>query len=186
RGDHGYRRFEFADDGISPRSIPGLAGGMYVAAGNEHDEYSHVTENSKNRVKMMKKRFKKMETMKVDLPKAARHGPEDARLGFIAVGFVGGAVLEAMETLEKKGVKSKLLMPRTIWPFPVDEVKAFAESVDELYVIEQNATGQLAALIRREVAHFPHQHSVLRYDGFAFRPRDVLKGVEEKGAVIEA
>jgi 2-oxoglutarate ferredoxin oxidoreductase subunit alpha len=186
RGEHGYRRFEFAEDGISPRSIPGVEGGMYVAAGNEHDEYSHVTENSKNRVKMMRKRFRKLETMLRDLPKPARSGPEDAKLGFIAMGFAGGAVREAMEALEKSGVMSKLLMPRTIWPFPKDELRRFAESVDSLYVVEQNATGQLAALIRRELGHFAHMRSILRFDGFAFRPRDILKGVEEKGAVIEA
>jgi pyruvate/2-oxoacid:ferredoxin oxidoreductase alpha subunit len=158
---------------------------MYVAAGNEHDEYSHVTENAKNRVKMMRKRFKKMEAVKKDLPQAAHFGPEDARIGLVAIGFVGGAVREAIERMAKDGKKAKLMMPRTLWPFPKEEVAAFAKSVEQLYVVEQNATGQLASLIRREVGHLDHLHSILRFDGFALRPRDIVKGVEEKGAVIE-
>ena len=102
-----------------------------------------------------------------------------------AIGFVGGAVREAMEALEKDGLRTKLMLLRTIWPFPSAEVKTFAESVDEFYVVEQNATGQLASLIRREVAHFPNVHSILRFDGFGLRPRDVVEGVKQKGIVVE-
>ena len=43
-----YRRFAFSPDGVSPRVIPGVEGGMHLAAGSEHNEAGVITENAAN------------------------------------------------------------------------------------------------------------------------------------------
>src|ERR1700688_2198284 len=65
-----YRRFAFTDDGVSPRAVPGTEGGMYLAAGSEHNDHGVITEDARNRAKMMEKRMRKLESMRPELPKA--------------------------------------------------------------------------------------------------------------------
>ena len=65
-----YRRFAFTEDHVSPRVIPGVEGGMHLAPGSEHNDGGVITENAKNRKRMMEKRMGKMETARPDLPKA--------------------------------------------------------------------------------------------------------------------
>ena len=55
-----YRRFAFTEDHVSPRVIPGIEGGMHLAPGSEHNDGGVITENPKNRKRMMEKRMGKM------------------------------------------------------------------------------------------------------------------------------
>src|SRR5215470_18953151 len=56
-----YRRYQFTELGISPRSIPGEKGGIFWTTGDEHDEQGHITEAAEIRIKMMMKRMRKIE-----------------------------------------------------------------------------------------------------------------------------
>ncbi len=69
-----YKRFAFTDDGVSPRVIPGVPGGMHLAAGSEHNDVGVITENARNRARMMDKRMGKLEAMRDELPQAVVHG----------------------------------------------------------------------------------------------------------------
>ncbi|MDQ6824110.1 MAG: 2-oxoacid:acceptor oxidoreductase subunit alpha, partial [Candidatus Eremiobacteraeota bacterium] len=44
-----YKRFAFTDDGVSPRVIPGVEGGMHLEPGSEHNDAGVITENANNR-----------------------------------------------------------------------------------------------------------------------------------------
>ena len=54
-----FKRYEFTETGISPRTIPSQRGGIFTATGNEHDETGYLSENKLFRTKMMDKRFRK-------------------------------------------------------------------------------------------------------------------------------
>ncbi len=41
-----YRRFAFTEDGVSPRAIPGIEGGMHLAAGLRAQRHGVITENA--------------------------------------------------------------------------------------------------------------------------------------------
>ncbi|HXW76277.1 MAG TPA: 2-oxoacid:acceptor oxidoreductase subunit alpha, partial [Candidatus Eremiobacteraceae bacterium] len=45
-GNGEYKRFAFAEDGVSPRAIPGVAGGMHLAPGSEHSDGGVITEDA--------------------------------------------------------------------------------------------------------------------------------------------
>src|SRR5690606_7015072 len=74
--EHGFKRYRITESGISPRALPGMPKGQYLATGVEHDEYGKVSEDPKNRKAMMDKRFRKVES--VDLPGVVAEGPVES------------------------------------------------------------------------------------------------------------
>lgn len=173
-----YKRFAFTEDGVSPRVIPGVEGGMHLAAGSEHNDAGVITENAKNRARMMEKRMRKLETMRDDLPKGNVFGDKSADIAIIGWGANRGPIAEAQDRLAKTGVRTRFLQMRTLWPFPEDEVRDFIASAKHVFVIENNFTGQLERLIRAVVGPLEKLHSVRKYNGRAFRPIEIIEPIE--------
>ena len=173
-----YKRFAFSEDGVSPRVIPGIEGGMHLAAGSEHNDAGVITENARNRARMMEKRMQKMESAKVDLPAPLVHGDKRAEIAIIGYGSNRGPIVEAQERMAKDGLVTKFLEMRTLWPFPEDEVRAFIDDTKHVFVIENNYTGQLERLVRYVVGPLERMHRVLKYNGRPFRPIEVIEPIE--------
>ena len=173
-----YKRFAFSEDGVSPRTIPGVEGGMHLVPGSEHNDAGVITENARNRARMMEKRMRKLESARGDLPKAALLGDADAEIGLIAFGSNRGPISEAQARLREEGIHTRFLQLRTLWPFPEDEVRAFVNGAAHVFVVENNFTGQLERLIRYVTGPLPHMHPVRKYDGRPFRPIEIIEAVE--------
>jgi 2-oxoglutarate ferredoxin oxidoreductase subunit alpha len=178
-----YKRFAFSADGVSPRVIPGVEGGMHLAPGSEHNEAGVITENSRNRARMMEKRMSKMESARADLPQVLTHGDPHAPIGIIGYGSNRGPIAEAQERLADAGVATKFLEMRTLWPFPEEEVRAFIEDAAHVFVVENNYTGQLERLVRYVVGPLERMHRVLKYNGRPFRPIEVIEPIEQIAGV---
>jgi 2-oxoglutarate ferredoxin oxidoreductase subunit alpha len=172
-----YRRFAFTDDHVSPRVIPGVEGGMHLAPGSEHNDGGVITENPKNRKRMMEKRMGKMETARPDLPKALLFSEPGAKVGIIGYGSNRGPIKEAQDRLNKMGELTDFLQLRTLWPFPDAEVKAFIEAHDHVYIVENSYTGQIGRMIRVVVGPIEKLHDVLKYNGKPFRPIEIIDAV---------
>ncbi|MDE1822465.1 MAG: 2-oxoacid:acceptor oxidoreductase subunit alpha [Euryarchaeota archaeon] len=176
-----YKRYELTPDGISPRSVPGMKGGISQTTGNEHDEFGHVSVNPENRRKMMAKRMNRLELAKNDLPSPHLWGDEHAKVGFIGYGSTYGPIREAQEILKTKGIVTRFFQARTLWPVPKEALTSFLNSVDVAFVVEHNYTGQFARLIRQELpALAPKLRSMAKYDGLAFRAPEIVRPVEEE------
>ena len=173
-----YKRFAFTEDGVSPRVIPGVEGGMHLAPGSEHNDGGVITENSRNRARMMEKRFRKLETMRDDLPKALLHGVADADVGIIGYGANRGPIAEAVDRLAAMGIPTRFLQLRTLWPFPEDEIRAFFRGAQHVFVVENNFTGQLDRLIRTVVGPVPALRALRKYDGRPFRPIEIIEPIQ--------
>jgi 2-oxoglutarate ferredoxin oxidoreductase subunit alpha len=172
-----YERFARTDDGVSPRAVPGVPGGMHLAAGSEHDAAGVVTEDAENRSQMMEKRMRKLETMRAQLPRAMVHGARDADLAIIGFGANRGPIAEAVDALGRAGVPVRFLQLRTLWPFPADEVRDFVRRARHVFIVENNYTGQLEALIRGVVGPLDALHGVRKYDGRPFRPAEIVEPI---------
>lgn len=168
-----YKRYAFTEDGVSPFAIPGTPNGMSLVTGNEHDEFGLVSTDPVNRVRMMDKRQKKMETMLPELPRAGRFGDQDAKIGLIGVGMTFGVILEAMDTLADRGIDTQYFQPKTLWPM-LDETIDFINGCELVYVVDLNATGQLASLFVREGADPERIRRILHYDGTPIRSATVV------------
>lgn len=171
-----FKRYEFTEDGISPRVVPGDKHGLHHVTGVEHDQEGRPSENSVNRKKMMDKRLKKLQdfriydAIKVDAP----HDEPD--LLIIGMGSTGGTIDEARSRLD---AKTNHITIRQIHPFPADELKPYIEKAKQVVVVENNATAQLANQIKLHVGEHAKIRNVLKYDGNPFLPSDVYNACKE-------
>ncbi len=172
-----YQRFAFGEGGVSPRVIPGVPGGMHLAAGSEHNEAGVITENARNRARMMEKRMGKLEAMRDELPRALVHGVADADVAIVGYGANRGPIAEAVDRLGAAGVPVRFLQLRTLWPFPEDDIRQFVRGAQHVFVVENNYGGQLLRLIKTVVGPLDALHGVRKYDGRPFRPVEVIEAV---------
>ena len=169
-----YRRYAVTDTGPSPLAVPGMAGGMSLVTGNEHDEWGKVSTEPVNRAAMMDKRARKIDAVRDELPLGHRFGSDDATIGLLGVGMESGVMREAVERLADDGISIAGLQPRTIWPV-LDETLAFLSSKDRVYVVEHNHEGQLAQILA-SVGECPGTvRSILKYDGVPFTPGELAR-----------
>ena len=175
----GYRRHALTSDGISPRSMPGTAGGIFSTTSDEHDPQGHITEGIENRIAMMRKRMGKLETAAREIPQEFKwklHGPQSADLTLIGWGSTKGAVLDAIPELEAEGRTVNFLQLRLMRPFPAEAISRILSSARKTVLVEANYTAQLGALIREHTG-VEMQHRVLKYDGRPFSRNEVVEGV---------
>jgi len=174
-----FKRYEFTEDGISPRVIPGMKNGIHHVTGVEHNEVGRPSEDAKNRIKMMDKRLNKLNNLKTPNPVItnAKHSTPDVLI--VGMGSNRGTIEEAAQRLENDGLKVNQLHVRLVWPFPTEEIKPYVENAKTVIVVENNATAQLANQIKMHVGMHDKIKSVLKYDGNPFLPSIVYKECKE-------
>jgi 2-oxoglutarate ferredoxin oxidoreductase subunit alpha len=169
-----YKRHRFVEDGISPRAVPGHPNAVYATASDEHDEFGHICEEQENRVKMMQKRMKKLDTARNEIEPPTRYGPDEAPTVLVGWGSTYGVLREVVDRL---GGVARLVHFRDLWPFPA-EAAAEALRGGRLVVVENNFTGQFKQLLQSETCIEVDQ-VISRYDGRPFAPDELLAGLEE-------
>jgi 2-oxoglutarate ferredoxin oxidoreductase subunit alpha len=174
-----YKRFQFTQDGISPRAIPSMKNGIHMVEGNEHDERGYRDETSQNRTKMMEKRMKKLDSSRKDLLRPRIWGNKAAEIGIIGCGSTYGSIKEAMDQLKDKGIEAKFLQIRTLWPFLDKDVKEFILTCKKVFVVDNNYSGQLAQLIQSRMSIQTELIGILNYSGHTFRPMDVSDPIQK-------
>ncbi|MDR7236328.1 2-oxoacid:acceptor oxidoreductase subunit alpha [Neobacillus drentensis] len=174
-----FKRYEVTEDGVSPRVIPGMKNGIHHVTGVEHDEQGKPSESATNRIAQMDKRFRKVENIRFNTPvyKNAKH--EDADVLFVGFNSTRGVIEEAMVRLENDGLKVNHAHIRLIHPFPTDEVLQLVRSAKKVVVVENNATGQLANIMKMNVGHAEKITKHLKYDGNPFLPHEVYTKCKE-------
>ena len=90
-----------------------------------------------------------------------------------------GVILEAMDLLAEKGIHAQYHQVRTLWPM-LDETPAFTARCKNIFVVEYNATGQLAKLIIAHGGEESNISSILRYDGIPMQAKDLVSQVMTK------
>jgi 2-oxoglutarate ferredoxin oxidoreductase subunit alpha len=174
-----FKRYEVTADGVSPRVIPGMKNGIHHVTGVEHDETGKPSESALNRNAQMDKRFRKIENIRFNTPvyKNAKH--EDADILLVGFNSTRGVIEEAMVRLENEGLKVNHAHIRLIHPFPSDEVLPLVRSAKKVVVVENNATGQLANIMKMNVGHAEKIIKHLKYDGNPFLPHEVYTKCKE-------
>ncbi|MBC6972088.1 2-oxoacid:acceptor oxidoreductase subunit alpha [Bacillus sp. Xin] len=178
-----FKRYEVTEDGISPRVLPGMKNGVHHVTGVEHDETGKPSESALNRKAQMDKRFRKMENLKFNTPvyKNAKH--DDADVLLVGFNSTRGAIEEAMERLEQEGLKVNHAHVRLIHPFPTHEILPLVKGAKRVVVVENNATGQLANIMKMNLGNGEKISSLLKYDGNPFLPKEIYNECK-KGVVL--
>lgn len=163
--DSDYLRYRITDDGISPRRIPGKGNYFVTADSDEHDEYGSITESANVRRNMVDKRMRKLDGLIEELEEPEYIGEADCDILLVGWGSTYGPIKEAVKTLNAENEnKYGALVFGDIYPLPTRLLTEKAGKVKMIINIEQNATGQLAGLIR-ETTGIQCSSSILKYDG---------------------
>lgn len=174
-----YRRYAITKDGISPRPIPGVVGGMHVASSYEHDEHGFSTEHFGTRVAMVNKRMRKLDQVvkhEFEMPKL--YGPEDAEITLVCWGSQKGIALDAMNSLAKEGIKANVL--HFIYVFPLDEkkLKKLFRKFNKTILLENNRTAQFAGVLREYTGIRP-DFKMLKYNARQFFAEEIADEVKK-------
>ncbi len=180
-----YLRYALTLDGISARTLPGTPGGQYLATGVEHQESGKVSENPENRVRMMDKRLKKIQGIHQIRQGFQFTGPRDADIVLVGAGSTVGINQEARQILEEAGIRAACGWFRTLAPFPTEQFSHALAHARQIVVVEQNATGQIAQLIKAQQLFDSRFSSLLKYDGVAFLPEDLAAQVHARISTLE-
>jgi 2-oxoglutarate ferredoxin oxidoreductase subunit alpha len=174
-GETVFNRYVITHEGISPRTLPGTLEGQYLATGVEHKPDGKVSEDPKNRVAMMEKRLNKLQTIHRMREGVKWEGPRNADLVLLSMGSTVGALREAQGILQQEGHQIAVSWIRTLSPFPVDQFRQLFAGAKSVLVVEQNATGQLAQLMRAaQVYDAARFHVLLKFDGVQFFPSEIV------------
>ncbi|ABW01900.1 2-oxoacid:ferredoxin oxidoreductase subunit alpha [Caldivirga maquilingensis] len=159
-----YKRFEFTDDGISPRIPLGYAVMHYT--GDEHNEYGIITEESENRIRMYEKRLKKLETADKEIPEEQRlrvYGDE-SDIAVVTWGSPKGPAVDALQELKSEGVNIQVIQVRMFNPYPRNLIRKLLEGKRMIIALEANYTAQAAQLMKLNTGIEP-THYVLKWNG---------------------
>ncbi|MCA1062450.1 2-oxoacid:acceptor oxidoreductase subunit alpha [Rossellomorea sp. AcN35-11] len=168
-----FKRFEVTEDGVSPRVIPGMKNGIHHVTGVEHDETGKPSESPANRQAQMDKRMRKVENLRFNNPIHTHAPHEDADLLLVGFNSTRGVIEEAMVRLEADGLKVNHAHVRLLHPFPSEDLEPLMQSAKKVVVIEHNATGQLADIIKMNVGYGNKITKMTKYDGTPYLPNEI-------------
>ena len=171
----GYRRYEPAEQGMSPRGVPGYGKGLVVVDSDEHDEEGHITEDLDVRVRMVDKRLAKGESLKKEIVPPELVGPEDYRNLVICWGSTYHVVKQGLAELGCKD--TAMLHYKQVYPLHSSTAE-YIKQAKKTVVLESNATGQFRKLIRLH-AGIDVDEGVVKYDGLSFAVEDVVEALGE-------
>lgn len=172
-----YKRYLLTEDGVSPRAIPGLQGGIHRATSDEHNEYGEILEDAENRRLMVEKRARKLSCALAELPGPELIGNGDAEVTFVTWCSCKGACLEACELLREQGISANIVQIKTAWPFHKKETVALLGRCKRLVLVEQNYDGQMGGLIAENTGILIEER-ILRYDGRPMTGKYVVDKLE--------
>jgi 2-oxoglutarate ferredoxin oxidoreductase subunit alpha len=154
-GGNGYERYAITESGVSPMSIPGMAGLHYTAEGLEHLEGGEPNYDPQQHAAMTDKRWRKLESAYQEYrtwpDMFSVYGADRPDLGIITWGSSEGAVREAIARQLARGRRVAAFVPKVLSPLPREELLEFANGCQAILIPELNSRGQFAGLLRSEL-----------------------------------
>jgi 2-oxoglutarate ferredoxin oxidoreductase subunit alpha len=177
-----YMRHRITKSGISPRAFPGLSEALVVTDADEHGENGHLIEDAHIRSSQVEKRLRKYNGLSKEIESPQVYGASKPDLTLISWGSSYGAVREAVEILNNKHMQVNMLHFNELWPFPSERALNILNKKTASYVVEGNATGQLARLLRAETG-IKVDGRILKYDGRPFTPTYITEKLRKERIV---
>jgi 2-oxoglutarate ferredoxin oxidoreductase subunit alpha len=165
--DGTYKRYMLTEDGISPLTYPGLSEAKVRLDSDEHDEEGKITEDLGLRVRMVDKRLKKFAMLAQDFLPPTFYGDRNAASVIISWGSNKLIVKEALEKIINEGQSAAALHFGQVYPLTAAMVATYGLDSKRLICVENNARGQFAGLLKRELG-LNVVHHVLKYNGECF------------------
>jgi 2-oxoglutarate/2-oxoacid ferredoxin oxidoreductase subunit alpha len=176
--DKTYRRYQLTETGVSPVTYPGLSEALIKVDSDEHDEEGKITEDPALRKRMVEKRLGKRELLrKIAIPPTF-YGGKDAEAVVICWGSNKLIVKEALDRLVSDGISVAALHFGQVYPLTTEMIAPYGLESKKLICVENNAGGQFAALLKREL-NLNVDRLVLKYNGECFTVKELCKSLRD-------
>lgn len=170
-----YKRYEFNENIVSKRGIPGYGEGIVLLCGNEHDEFGDITEDIDLINNMTEKRNKKLDLIKKEAIEPEFIGNETYKNLIVSWGSTFYPIKDALEKLNLKD--TAFLHFSQVYPIS-DSAEKCLKNAEKVINIELNYTGQLGRLLKREFG-IEMNDSILKYDGRVFAVEEIIEKIEK-------
>jgi 2-oxoglutarate ferredoxin oxidoreductase subunit alpha len=174
-----WGRYKDVDgDGIPYRTVPGDSMPAYFARGSGHNAKGQYSERPDDYVDNMDRLARKFETARKHVPKPAIDMNPKAKIGLIAYGTSEYATRESRDQLREETKVDTSYFRLRAYPF-TEELTAFVDAHERVYVIEQNRDAQLLQLMKLELTpeRVSKLRSVLHYNGLPIDARSITDDV---------
>ncbi|MCE5266022.1 MAG: 2-oxoacid:acceptor oxidoreductase subunit alpha [Deltaproteobacteria bacterium] len=176
--DAAYKRYRLTADGISPLTYPGLSDALVKLGSDEHDEEGKIAEDPALRKRMVEKRLSKLALLKEAAVQPRSHGAAEAATVVLSWGSNRLIVQEAAERLNAEGLPVAVLHFGQVYPLSEAMIAPYRLAEKRLICVENNATGQFAGLLKRELG-LAVDRRVLKYDGDCFTVRELYQALKK-------
>jgi 2-oxoglutarate ferredoxin oxidoreductase subunit alpha len=163
-GRESYRRYAVTETGVSPLAAPPAHGAVVKVNSYEHDERGITTEESRESSRMCEKRLRKGTYLAKELENYRLvnvQGNRESETAVLCWGSNKGVCAEVGESLGLRVVQ-----PIVLSPFPARQFGEALKGVTRIIAVENNATGQIADLVKMH--GFNVDERISRYDGRPF------------------
>jgi 2-oxoglutarate ferredoxin oxidoreductase subunit alpha len=178
--DKPYKRFQFTENGVSPRAFLGTKNAVQWYSGDEHNEFGNINEDPTIRMKMMEKRLQKLELIDKEVPaelKVNFFGDENSENIVVSWGSPKGAIKEALSQLKEEGFSLSFVQVRMIHPLPSAYLKQKLMGKKRVIDIEDNFTAQLGGIIAEYTGVKPNFY-ILKYTGRPMMTTEVYQALK--------
>jgi 2-oxoglutarate ferredoxin oxidoreductase subunit alpha len=172
----GYRPYAAAPDGVPALADFG-AGYRFHVTGLAHDERGYPTQDPAVVAALQRRLHAKLDDARADIVDVEAVGVDGADVVVVAIGIAARAARRAVALARGRGRRVGLFRPRTLWPFPDDELRKVAGRVEALIVAEMNL-GQMIREVERCAEGRVPVIGCLRADGRPITPDEVLARIE--------
>jgi 2-oxoglutarate ferredoxin oxidoreductase subunit alpha len=153
-------------------------GYRFHVTGLAHDETGFPTNDPAEIGRLNHRLHDKIERHRRDIDDVVLEGCDDAEIAVFAYGCVSRAARQAVRDARARGIAAGLFRPRTLWPFPGDEVLGLGRKVRAIVVPEMNL-GQMAHEVEWAVRGACPVVPFGRVDGLPIRPSQIATLIEE-------
>ncbi|MGE5678201.1 MAG: 2-oxoacid:acceptor oxidoreductase subunit alpha [Pseudomonadota bacterium] len=172
-----YRSFDMGEEGIAPMAV---YGGEYLSrlSGSTHNEAGFPDNTPENADKFIRHYTNKIEHNRKDITIVRKYNIGDADFCIITFGCTTRSALEAMEMLNRDGMKVGVLQLVTLWPFADEEVTEVCSSVKGVVVPELNL-GQLIREVQRLNVKGIPVVGVNKVNSLSITPCEIISKIRE-------
>ena len=173
---YSYKRYTMNDSGVSPRLVPGCPDQLVCDDSDEHTEEGHISEHAGLREKMVEKRTNKLAEIAAEMKQPVYIGNNAPSLLLVGWGSTYGAIKEATDIMNEKGMPTAMLHFSEIWPLPELKLPCDLARIKKIVAVEGNANAQFASLFSAHTG-VKIEERVLRYDGRPITAEYIIKNL---------
>ena len=169
----------YATDGdLVPEMVHAGMGYRFHVTGLTHDERGYPAMTPQAQDSLVKRLSAKVVNAVDRITMLHETWMEDAEIVVMSYGITSRIAARATRLARDKGIKAGRLRMITVWPFPLEKIRALASRVKAFVVPELNL-GQVVLEVERAVAGQARVISVPHAGGSVHPPEEILAAIEE-------